>query len=313
MDYKDYYKILGVDKSATKEVIKKAYRKLAKEYHPDKTKGDKALEEKFKAVSEAYQVLSNDENRKKYDDLGANWKQAQQQPGGDAGFDYSQFYGQAGGQRGQHQSYQGDPEAFSDFFNNIFGGSGGAGGFSGQSRGSSRKMKGQDFTANMEITLEEAYHGCSRILQLDNQKLRISTKPGTRDQQKIKLKGKGSPGRNGGPNGDLYITIHVQKHPDFKRKENDLYSTLTLDIYTAVLGGSFKVPTLNGNVTMKIPKGTQGGKKLRLKGKGMPVYGTADQFGDLYVTTQIQIPTDLNPEEEKLFVELKEKSHEHTR
>lgn len=311
MDYKDYYKILGVDKLATKEEIKKAYRKLAKEYHPDKTKGDKALEEKFKAVSEAYQVLSNDENRKKYDDLGANWKQAQQQPGGDAGFDYSQFYGQAGGQRGQHQSYQGDPEAFSDFFNNIFGG--GAGGFSSQSRGSNRKMKGQDFTADMEITMEEAYHGCSRILQLDNQKLRISTKPGTRDQQKIKLKGKGSPGRNGGPNGDLYITIHVQRNPNFKRKENDLYSKLTLDLYTAVLGGSFQVPTLNGNVTMKIPKGTQGGKKLRLKGKGMPVYGTSNQFGDLYVTTQIQIPTDLSPEEEKLFVELKEKSHEYNR
>jgi len=308
MEYKDYYKILGVDKSATKDEIKKAYRKLAKEYHPDKTKGDKGLEEKFKAVSEAYQVLSNDENRKKYDQLGANWKQAQQQPGGDAGFDYSQFYGQAGGQRGRHQTFQGDPEAFSEFFNNIFGG--GAGGFGGQSRGGARKMKGQDFAADMEITLEEAYHGCSRILQLDNQKLRISTKPGTRDGQKIKLKGKGSPGINGGPNGDLYITIHVPKHPVFKRKENDLYSTLTLDVYTAVLGGSFQVPTLNGNVTMKIPKGTQGGKKLRLKGKGMPVYGQTDQFGDLYVTIQIKIPTNLSTEEEKLFKELKEKSHE---
>ncbi len=308
MDYKDYYKILGVDKSATKDEIKKAYRKLAKEYHPDKTKGDRTLEEKFKAVSEAYQVLSNDENRKKYDELGANWKQAQQQPGGDAGFDYSQFYGQSGGQRGSHQSYQGDPEAFSDFFNNIFGG--GASGFGGQSRRGSRKMKGQDFAADMEITLEEAYHGCSRILQLDQQKLRISTKPGTRDQQKIKLKGKGSPGINGGPNGDLYITIHVHKHPAFKRKENDLYSTLILDVYTAVLGGSVQVPTLNGNVTMKIPKGNQGGKKLRLKGKGMPVYGQSEQFGDLYVTTQIQIPTNLSTEEEKLFQELKEKSHE---
>ncbi|MBU3927589.1 MAG: J domain-containing protein [Bacteroidetes bacterium] len=306
MDYKDYYKILGVDKSASLDEIKKSYRKLAKEYHPDKTKGNKHLEEKFKEVSEAYQVLGNKENRNKYDDLGANWKQAQQS-GGDPGFDFSQFYNQAGGQRSHHQTYQDDPEDFSEFFNNIFGG--GFSGFSGQGSGRTRQTQGQDYVADMEITLEEAFHGTSRILQLHDKKLRITTKPGTHHQQKLKLKGKGGPGMNGGPGGDLYITVHVLKHPVFKRKENDLYSALMLDIYTAVLGGKVNVVTLNGNVTLNIPKGTQGAQKLRLKGKGMPVYGQPDQFGNLYVTTQIKIPEHLTPEEEKLFVELKEKSH----
>lgn len=306
MDYKDYYKILGVDKSASIDEIKKSYRKLAKEYHPDKTKGNKHLEEKFKEVSEAYQVLGNVGNRKKYDDLGANWKQAQQS-GGDPGFDFSQFYNQAGGQRNHHQTYQSDPEDFSEFFNSIFGG--GFSGFSGRDSGTKRQTKGQDYAADMEITLEEAFHGTSRILQLNDKKLRITTKPGTHHQQKLKLKGKGGPGMNGGSSGDLYITIHVLKHPVFKRKENDLYSALMLDIYTAVLGGKVNVTTLNGNVTLNIPKGTQGAQKLRLKGKGMPVYGQPDQFGNLYVTTQIKIPSHLSHEEEKLFVELKEKSH----
>ncbi len=310
MEYKDYYKILGVGKSAGKDEIKKAYRKLAKEYHPDKTKGDLKLEEKFKEVSEAYQVLSNDENRAKYDQLGANWKQAQQQES-DPGFDYSQFYNQTGGQRGHHQTYQGDSEAFSDFFNNIFGG--GGSGFSGASGGRARKMKGRDYSANMEISLEEAYNGCARILDLNGQKLRITTKPGSYDGQKIKLKGKGESGLNGGPQGDLYITIQVDKHPVFERQNDDLFMVFSLDIFTAVLGGKVQIPLLNGSVSMNIAKGTQGGQKLRLKGKGMPVYGKKDQTGDLYLIIQIKIPIHLSPEEEKLFTQLKEKSHEHAR
>ncbi len=300
MDYKDYYNILGVTKTAKKDEIKKAYRNLAKKYHPDKTNGDKALEEKFKEISEAYEVLSNDENRKKYDDLGANWKNQQQQgePGG--GFDYSQYYSNTGGQ-GSHQSFEGDPEMFSDFFNNIFGGGYSAG-------GSGRRQvprKGQDYIAEMEMTLEEAYHGGVRIININGKKLRIKTKPGTKDKQKIKLAGKGSLGIAGGKPGDLLITIHVLPNSKFKRKGNNLFVDLQIDMYTAVLGGKIEVPTLNGNVNMTIPKGTQGGKSLRLKGKGMPVYGKKTEHGDLYVKTNIVIPTNLNEKQEELFNELK--------
>lgn len=305
MDYKDYYNILGVTKSATKGEIKKAYRNLAKKYHPDKTNGNSTLEEKFKEVSEAYEVLSNDENRKKYDELGANWKQ-QQQAGDAGGFDYSQYYANMGGQ-GSHQTFEGDPEMFSEFFNNIFGG--------GYSRSGGRRQtarKGQNYMAEMDMTLEEAYHGGTRIININGKKLRIKTKPGTKDKQKIKLAGKGSPGLNGGSPGDLFITIHVQPNPNFKRKGNNLYADLPLNLYIAVLGGKVEVPTLNGNVNMTIPKGTQGGKTLRLKGKGMPVYGSTSQYGDLYVKTNILIPANLSAEEEKLFMNLKDLNHEHT-
>jgi curved DNA-binding protein len=299
MEYKDYYAILGVNKGATKDEIKKAYRNLAKKYHPDKTKGDKALEEKFKEIAEAYEVLGNDENRKKYDELGANWKNQQQQ-GGDSGFDYSRYYSNTGGQ-GSHQTFEGDPEMFSDFFNNIFGG-----GFS-QGRRQSRSVprKGQNYMAEMEITLEEAYHGCARIINVNNKKLRIKTKPGTKDKQKIVLKGKGSPGINGGQPGDLYITIHVLPHGTFKRDGNNLHVELIIDLYTVVLGGKIIVPTLNGDVKMNIPKGTQGGQTLRLKSKGMPIYGSSDTFGDLYIKTSIEIPTNLTDKETELFEELK--------
>jgi len=299
MEYKDYYTILGVSKSATKDEIKKAYRNLAKKYHPDKTKGNKTLEEKFKEASEAYEVLGNEKNRKKYDELGANWK-SQQQQGDPGGFDYSQYYRNTG-EQGRHQTFEGDPEMFSDFFNNIFGG-----GFSSGSRGKrTTSRKGQNYVAEMDISLGEAYHGCSRIITVNGKNLRITTKPGTRDKQKIKLKGKGSPGINGGQPGDLFITIHISPNPDFVRKGNNVYVNLSVDLYTAVLGGKIQVPTLNGNVNMTLPKGTQGGKTLRLKGKGMPVYGSKTEFGDLYVLTNIEIPINLSVEEENLFKKLK--------
>ena len=299
MDYKDYYTILGVNKSATKDEIKKAYRNLAKKYHPDKTKGNKALEEKFKDLSEAYEVLGNEENRKKYDKLGANWKNQEQQ-GDSSGFDYSQYYKNTGGQ-GQHQTFEGDPEMFSDFFNNIFGGGFSTG--SGNRRATSRK--GQNYAADMEISLEEAYNGGVRIINVNGKKLRIKTKPGTKNKQRIKLSGKGSPGKNGGNAGDLIITIHILPNSKFIRKGNNLHIDIEVNLYTAVLGGTIDVPTLQGIVKMTLPKGTQGGKTLRLKGKGMPEYGSESRFGDLYVKTIITIPTNLNKEEEELFVKLK--------
>ncbi len=306
MDYKDYYTILGVNKTASKTEIKKAYRNLAKKYHPDKTNGNSKLEEKFKEISEAYEVLSNDENRKKYDELGANWKNQQQQGGG-GGFDYSQYYANTGGQGG-HQSFEDDPEMFSEFFNNIFGG-----GYSHSGGRRQTSRKGQNYMAEMDMTLEEAYHGGTRIINVNNKKLRIKTKPGTRDKQKIKLTGKGSPGLNGGSPGDLYITIHIQPNPNFTRKGNNLFADFSLDIYTATLGGKMEIPTLNGNIHMTIPKGTQGGKTLRLKGKGMPIYGNASQYGDLYIKTKITIPVNLSKEEEDLFTKLKDLNNEHAK
>ncbi len=300
MDYKDYYSVLGVSKSATKAEIKKAYRNLAKKYHPDKTDGNKALEEKFKEISEAYEVLSNDENRKKYDELGANWKN-QQQAGG-AGFDYSQYYSNQGGaSQAGHQSFEGDPEMFSEFFNNIFGG----GRYSGSGGGRSHKRKGQNYTAEMDISLLEAYHGAVRILNINGKKLRIKTKPGTRNKQKIKLAGKGGPGIGGGTNGDLFITINIAPDGKFIRKGNNLHVNLPIDLYTAVLGGKVTIPTLDGSLQMTIPKATQGGKTLRLVGKGMPVYGRTNEFGDLYVKINIIIPDNLSDEEIKLFTQLK--------
>jgi len=190
---------------------------------------------------------------------------------------------------------------FSDFFNNIFGG-----GFSSGTRGKrTTPRKGQSYVAEMDISLEEAYHGCSRIITIEGKKLRITTKPGTKDKQKIKLKGKGSPGLNGGQPGDLIITIHVRPNPNFVVKGNNIYVNLSVDLYTAVLGGKIQVPTLNGNVNMTLPKGTQGGKTLRLKGKGMPIYGSKTEFGDLYVVADIEIPINLSTEEEDLFKKLK--------
>ncbi len=300
MDYKDYYTILGINKSASKTEIKKAYRNLAKKYHPDKTKGDKNLEEKFKEIAEAYEVIGNEENRKKYDELGANWKNQQQQNDAGNGFDYSQHYSNMGGQ-GNHQTYEGDPEMFSDFFNNIFGG-----GYtsSGRSRKASAR-KGQNYLAEMEITLEEAYNGGVRIINVNGKKLRIKTKPGTKNKQKIKLAGKGSPGINGGTPGDLFITIHILPNPIFTRKSNNLYTEIQVDLFTAVLGGKIEVPTLTGSINMTLPKGTQGGKTLRIKGKGMPVYNSDSNYGDLYIKTSISIPTNLSEKEKELFTELK--------
>ncbi len=306
MDYKDYYSVLGVNKKASKAEIKKAYRNLAKKYHPDKTEGDKSLEEKFKEVSEAYEVLSHDENRKKYDELGANWKN-QQQSGRSGGFDYSQYYASSG-TKGGHQTFEGDPEMFSDFFNNIFGG-----GYARSTGGRQQSArKGQDYMAEMDMTLTEAYLGGTRIINVGGKKLRIKTKPGTRDKQKIKLPGKGAPGMRGAPSGDLYITINIKSDPKFKRKGNNLYSNITVDLFTAVLGGKVEIPTINGSLQMTIPKGTQGGSTLRLIGKGMPVYGSISQYGDLYIKTRIEVPTTLSSEEEKMFIKLKNLNHERT-
>ena len=308
MDYKDYYKVLGVPKNASQEEIKKAYRKLAVKYHPDKTKGDKKFEEHFKEVGEAYAVLRDPEKRKKYDQLGANWKQYEN-AGAGGGFDFSQFGGQAPG--GGSFYYEGNMEdifggtggGFSDFFNAFFGGSRGARpGFSG----GQRPRKGQDLQAEMEITVYEAYHGTSRILNVDGKKLRVEIKPGSYNGLKLRIKGKGGTGSGGEPNGDIYIKIKVQPDNRHKIDGSNLMLKTGVDLYTAVLGGKTEINTLAGKLNVPVPAGSQSGRKLRLKGKGMPVYNKPGAHGDLFIQLNVIIPKNLNQEEIKLFKKLKE-------
>ncbi|MER2999443.1 J domain-containing protein [Pontibacter populi] len=307
MDYKDYYNILGVSKTASQAEIKKAYRALAKKYHPDKNKGDKAAEDKFKDISEAYEVVGDEEKRKQYDQLGSNWRQYQNAGGGFGGQQGQYYGGQPGG--GGFRGFEGDPDmfggGFSDFFQQFFGG--GGGGFGQQGRGGrGQAAKGQDYEAEMEITLQEAYHGTSRLLNLHNQQLRITTKPGVADGQILKIKGKGAPAAGGRMAGDLFIKVFVRPDTKFERKGSDLYSTLPIDMYTAILGGDAHVQTLTGQLKLKIPAGTQNDKTLRLRGKGMPVYGKPDQHGDLYVKIIVELPTHLSDEERNLLEKLRD-------
>lgn len=304
MEYRDYYKILGVDKKATQDEIKKAYRKLAKEYHPDKNAGNKTAEEKFKQISEANSVISDPEKRKKYDELGENWQQYEQ-GGPKAGSPYG------AGNRGQ-QYYQGDfndifgkggqGSGFSDFFEQFFGG--GAASAGGHRR--TRNFRGSDYESEMEITLEEAYHGTSRIIQLENEKLRITTKPGAYDGQLLRIKGKGGRGSSAQHHGDLFVRIRIKPHPVFTRKGDDLYLNHSIDLYTAILGGDTIVSTLTGKVKMKIDAGTQIGKTVRIKGKGMPVSNRPGTHGDLYVQLQVAIPEKLSDRQKELFEQLKQ-------
>jgi curved DNA-binding protein len=317
MDYKDYYKILGVDKQASEKDIKKAYRKLATKYHPDKNPDDKAAEEKFKEITEAYEVLSDPEKRKKYEQLGANWEAFQQ-----SGYDPTQFaqgspFGRGGG--GHTFVFEGDPSEFfggggSSFFETFFGGHNGAAGdpfeaFMNQRRGGGRRAStayaGQDLQAEMDITLQEAYQGSSRTFSLNGENLRIKIKPGAYDGQKLRLKGKGRPGVNGGPAGDLYLVLKVIPQNDLQRDGDNLIYEREIDLYTAVLGGQISIPTLSGKVNMKIPEGTNSGSVLRLKGKGMPKTGTPDKYGDLLVKIKVDLPKNLSEAERKGFEELR--------
>jgi curved DNA-binding protein len=311
MDYKDYYKILGVSKTATQDEIKKVFRKMAKLHHPDKNPGNKAAEAKFKEMSEAYEVLSDPEKRKKYDQLGENYQAYKNSGGGAGGEDFwEQYNRQQGGGGRQQQPHYGDYEdvfggggSFSDFFQNIFGG-GGAGGRTQQRR--TRAQQGQDYSAEYTLTLEEAYRGTTTLLNVDKQQLKVNIKAGVKDGQKLRLKGKGGPGAGGGPNGDIIITVHVRPHPVYERKGDDLYREQPVDLITAVLGGKVSIGLLDGtSLNMSIPAGTQNGKLLRLKGKGMPVYGKEAEHGNLILTVRPQIPETLTDEERALFEKLK--------
>ncbi len=307
MDFKDYYKVLGVDKKASEEEIKKAYRKLAVKYHPDKNPGNKQAEEKFKEINEANAVLSDSEKRKKYDQFGENWQHYEQAGnkqqgrynqnyGADSGrgnpFSEEDFANMFGGARGgSNQS------GFSDFFDNLFGGA-------TSGRGRQRSVKGEDIEASLTITLEDAYKGGAKEFEFNGRDISITLKPGIEDGQKLKLKEHGEKAP-GGVAGDLYITIKVKPAPLFERKGSDLYCDVPVSIYKAVLGGKAEVKTLKGNaISINVPKGTQSDMTLRLKGLGMPKYKQPGEFGDLYARVKLVIPKDLSEQEQKLFEEL---------
>ena len=300
MQYKDYYKVLGVEKTSTPAGIKKAYRALANKYHPDKAKGDKAAEEKFKEINEANEVLSDPVKRKKYDQFGADWKHYEESGAQPGGFDWSKYASGGGGRTHRTSTNESDgmftEDGVGDLFEMLFGQR------SGQRQGRRNVvMKGEDLETETTLSLEEAYHGTTRLIQLNGQTIKVTIKPGVADQQMLRIAGKGGSGSNGGPNGDLYITVKVVPHPRYKRKGNDLHCDLPVELYTALLGGKTQINTLKSKVTVNIPKGTPNGKELRLQGLGMPVYAKKNKFGNLHVKVDIVLPENLSQEETELF------------
>ncbi|MBU6119583.1 DnaJ C-terminal domain-containing protein [Hymenobacter siberiensis] len=308
MDYKDYYKALGVDKTATPEQIKKAYRKLARQHHPDVNPNDKGAEQKFKEINEANEVLSDSEKRKKYDQFGADWQRYQQQPGGGAGrggqpgggFDWSQYTQGQGGQGGGGNPF-GEGEDFSDFFGSLFGNMGGGG---GRRAGGTRPGAGGDYQAELEMSLEEAYHGGPRTITVNGKNLRLTIAPGVADGQTIRLRDQGGPGRNGGPNGALLITFRIRPDARYARTGDDLTQDVPVSMYKALLGGEQTVETLSGSVKIKLKPETANGTRLRLRGKGFPVYKKDGQFGDLYLRLTIALPQNLTEPEKELIQQL---------
>ena len=309
MEFKDYYKILGVEKSATKDEIKKAYRKLAMKYHPDRNPGNKASEEKFKEITEAHEVLSDPEKRKKYDTLGANWKQYQNTGRGFDDF-FSQFGGRHGSSRGNSFEFSGDlgdlfgnMSGFSDFFDGFF--VGGRKGFGGFNRSSAQNQKGQDLEAMLYITLEEAYNGATKEILINNKKLRIKIEPGTNDGTKLRLKNQGGNAIGRGVKGDLYITIKIEKHPFYEIEGEDLYYDLDVDFYTAALGGKKKITLINNKtINLEIPAGTDSGKVFRVGKFGLKKSVATNNRGNLYIRIKVETPKNLNKKEKELIKEL---------
>lgn len=305
---KDYYSVLGVDRKATESELKKAFRKLAVKYHPDKNPNNKEAENKFKELNEAYEVLSDPEKRKKYDLYGENWNrvnEAEQQ---------GAYSGGPGGGQGQTFYYEGDPSEFfngggqgdfSDIFSSFFNRQGGPGGRAerGSRAGSGRRARGQDLQAELSISLDEAYHGTARIIELEGEKIRIRLKPGAYEGLVIRLPGKGARG-GGSTRGDLYITIHILPHPIYQREGDNIRQRLDIDLFMAVLGREREITTLAGTLKVKIPEGTQNGQILRIKGKGMPIYDQPGKFGDLLLEIHVLIPQNLTEQQKELFRQL---------
>jgi curved DNA-binding protein len=295
MEFIDYYKILEIQKSSTEADIKAAYRKLARKYHPDLNPNDENAKKKFQQINEANEVLSDPEKRKKYDKYGKDWKHAeefekanQQQSQSRSSGGGQQSYGSSGG------DFSGD---FSEFFESMYGS--GAG-----SRNKQTKFRGQDLNAELHLNLMDVYKTQQQTLTVNGKNIRLTIPAGVENGQVIKISGHGTPGANGGPSGDLYITFTIANHPKFKREGSNLYATVDLDLYTALLGGDLQVDTLDGKVKLKVAPETQSNTKVKLKGKGFPVYKKEGEFGDLYITYNVKLPTNLTEKEKELFTEL---------
>jgi len=331
VEFKDYYATLGVPKTATEKELKAAYRKLARKHHPDVNPGDKTAETKFKGINEAYEVLGDPEKRRKYDELGANWRmyeQAQQQGqpfpggapfggfgggGGEGGAWTINMGGPGGGRTMSEEEMRdlfGNEDPFSDFFRTFFGG-GGPGGGAGQDRRgrAPRSQKGRDLESDAELTLEEAYHGAMRRISITDgghpRNIDVRIPAGVKDGSRVRAAGEGEPGSSGGAAGDLFLRVHIRPHPVFERKGDDLYTKVALPVTIAVLGGEAQVPTISGSVRLRVPETTQPGQIFRLKGHGMPVIGKPDTRGDLYATADVQLPRSLNKEQRQAWEHLK--------
>ncbi len=292
MDFVDYYKILGTDIHATSNDIKNAYRKLARKYHPDLNPNDKDAKRKFQEINEANEVLSDPQKRKKYDQYGKDWQHAEE-------FEKAkQYREQSSNNRGSRYSGTQSQGDFSGFFESMFGGSSGTG------RSRQVKYRGEDYNAELQLNLINAYKTHKQTLTVNGKNIRITIPAGIENGQTLKIPGHGGKGINGGPNGDLYITFIIANHPMIKRLGNNLYTKAELDLYIAVLGGEITLDTLNGKVKLKVKPETQNGSKIKLKGRGFPVYKNEGHFGDLYVTYTIKIPTNLTDKQKLLFTEL---------
>jgi len=335
VEFKDYYATLGVAKTATDKELKAAYRKLARKHHPDVNPGDKSAESRFKEINEAYEVLGDPEKRRKYDELGANWRmyeQAQQQgqpfPGGTPfGEGFGGFGGGAPGEGGawtinmgggpggyrtmteeEMRDLFGTEDPFSNFFHTFFGG--GGGGAEGRTRGrGSRASRGRDIESEAELTLEEAYHGAMRRISITlgghARSVDVRIPAGVKDGSRVRAAGEGESGTGGAAAGDLFLRVHLKPHPVFERKGDDLHVKVPILVTTAVLGGEAQVPTITGSVRLRVPETTQPGQTFRLKGHGMPIVGKPDVKGDLYATADVQLPRSLTSDQRRAWEQIR--------
>ena len=291
MEYIDYYQVLGVPKTADVSEIKSSYRKLARKYHPDLNPGNKEAEKKFKEINEANEVLSDPVKRKKYDVHGKDWQHADE-------IEKMQQSQNRSGQPFGSGNYAGDnTEDFSEFFSAMFGGEAGR-------RSNRNKFRGQDIHATLQLKLTDVYKTQKQTITVNGKNIRLTFPAGIEDGQVIKIAGQGGQGVNNGPNGDLYITFMIENNTDFKREGDHLYKSVDLDLFTAVLGGDILIDTFDGKAKLKVTEGTQSSTKVKLKGKGFPKYKKENEFGDLYITFQIKVPTNLTEKEKELFYEL---------
>jgi curved DNA-binding protein len=313
MEYKDYYQILGISRDADEKEVKRAFRKLARQCHPDVNPGDAEAEERFKEINEAYEVLSNPKKRAKYDQLGAEWARYQRDGDRPDGFDWGRWT--TGAPEGRVHVRYGTPQdmedlfggssPFSDFFTQIFGGVRPEGAAPEGYEYQVRPRRGRDYEQEVEIGLREAYHGTTRVLQKDGRRLEVKIPPGARTGTRVRMAGEGEPGMAGGEPGNLYLRVRVQPDPQFERDGDDLRVTIPVSLYTAILGGEVQVPTLSGPVMLTIPSETQNGRVFRLRGKGMPHLRQPDQYGDLYVQVEVRLPTGLGSRQREMFEDLR--------